>query len=96
MNSENLVPMTIRLESLVADALAAKAHESGQEVADYAADILTQDVREELERLSPSVAARVQAELKLKKMAISYAKELTAKKFDEDVTLQVFPAHPRR
>jgi len=87
MAAENLIPMTIRLEGGVAEALAAKANASGQEIADYAADVLTRDV---LDDLPPSIAARVQAELELKKAAIDFAKDETDKEFDEGITLKVF------
>jgi hypothetical protein len=93
MTAENLIAMTVRLESTVAKALAWKAKENGQEVADYAGDVLTQDV---IENLEPTDAARIQAELEVKAKAIAYAQDIayakdrTAKKFDEHVTLKVF------
>jgi hypothetical protein len=68
-------------------ALALKAKASGQEIADYAADVLTRDV---IDRLKPTDAERIRAELELKTEAIKYAREQTAKKFDEHVTLKVF------
>ncbi len=87
MATENLVPMTVRLEGGVAKALASKANDSGQEIADYAADVLTLHV---VDDLHPSDARRVQAELELKKLAIAYAKKRTAETFHEDITFQVF------
>ncbi len=94
MANENLIPMTVRLDSVVNAALALKANASGQEVADYAADVLMRDVKEELKRLDPGVADRIQAELELKKEAIAYAKDRTAETFYEDITFKVF-AHIR-
>jgi hypothetical protein len=87
MATENLIPMTVRLGSVVNAALALKAKASGQEIADYAADVLTRDV---IDRLKPTDAERIRAELELKTEAIKYAREQTAKKFDEHVTLKVF------
>lgn len=87
MATENLVPMTVRLEGVAAEALASKAKDSGQETADYAADVLTLHV---VNDLHPSDASRVQAELELKKLAIAYAKERTAETFYEDITFKVF------
>jgi hypothetical protein len=87
MATENLIPMTVRLDGVVNGALALKAKASGQEIADYAADVLTRDV---IDRLKPTDAERIRAELELKTEAIKYAREQTAKKFDEHVTLKVF------
>ena len=87
MVTENLIPMTVRLDSVVSAALALKAKASGQEIADYAADVLTRDV---IDRLKPTDAERIRAELELKMEAIKYAREQAAKKFDEHVTLKVF------
>jgi predicted HicB family RNase H-like nuclease len=87
MATENLIPMTVRLYSAVNAAFALKAKASGQEIADYAADVLTRDV---IDQLKPTDAERIRAELELKTKAIKYAREQTAEKFDEHVTLKVF------
>lgn len=85
-----LIPMTVRLEFAVSKALAAKAGKDGQEVADYAAGVLTKDVLPELEQLSPDAAKRVQAELELKTRVIAFAVDHVRDEFDPHITLKVF------
>jgi hypothetical protein len=86
-----LSPMTIRLESAVSCALTERARKAGQEVADYAADVLAREVMPELQEISPDAAKRVQAELELKRAAIKFAVDETQRcGFDSDITLKTF------
>jgi hypothetical protein len=93
MTSLNLVPMTVRLEPAVGQALAAMAEQKGQEVADYAAGVLTEHVLPMIEKSDPAAAKRLQAEQEMKAEAIDLAKKLSpARGFDPNVTLKVFQA----
>jgi hypothetical protein len=88
--STNLIPMTVRLESAVAQALAGKARTEGHEVADYAADVLALHVMPELKKADPNTARRLQAELEVKAAAIRFAVEETKRGFDAHITLKTF------
>ena len=90
MNTDNLIPMTIRLETVVSEALANKARLSGQEVADYAADVLTDHVLPDVREIDPSVGKRLTAEIEVKAKAIAMARRFTKQGFDPNVTLKVF------
>jgi hypothetical protein len=89
-STETLVAMTIRLETVVSDALANVAQREGQEVADYAADILTSHVLPDVKKLDAVAGKRLTAELEVKARAIEIARRLTRQAFDPDVTLKVF------
>jgi hypothetical protein len=86
-----LIPLTIRLEPVVSDALATAAQHEGQEVADFAADILTKHVLSEVHKIDASVGKRLTAEIEIKARAIETARRI-AKPFDPSVTLKVFQA----
>jgi hypothetical protein len=90
--NNNLSAMTIRLEAAVAEALAAAAQRKGQEVADFATDILTEHVIKsgDLRKIDPSAEKRLTAEIEVTARAIAFARELTKRSFYPDVTLRVF------
>lgn len=90
MTDSNLVAMTIRLESAVSRALASQAGKAGQEVADYAGDLISKAVMAELEEFEPEDAKRIQAELEVKTAAIKFAVAHCEKDFDPHVTLKTF------
>jgi hypothetical protein len=71
--TDNSRPMRIRLESVVAQALAESARKAGQELADHTADLVTHAVMKELQQISPQDAKRVQKELEVKRAAIDFA-----------------------
>lgn len=90
---DNLVPMTIRLEPAVGEALARAAQTHGQETADYVADIVSRTVLDELRETEPDVARRLSAEIDIKGEAIRIARHLAeteAHPDNSDVTLRVF------
>lgn len=83
--------MTIRLDPVVNQALARAAEREGQELADYAAGVLTERVLPLIEEISPPAARRLQAEMEIKAKAIALAQELSPETaFDPNVTLKVF------
>jgi hypothetical protein len=82
--------MTVRLEPVVSEALANKAQSKGQEVADYAADLLTNHVLGDVRKIDPSVGKRLTAEIEVKAKAIAMARRITKRRFDPNVTLKVF------
>jgi hypothetical protein len=87
------IPMTIRLETEVRAALAARALVSGQETADYAADLICSALMPDVKRLHPNIAKRIDAEMHIKgevvKLARAFVKsDGTRDHFD--VTLRVF------
>jgi hypothetical protein len=88
--TDTLVPMTVRLEPAVSEALTKAARKDGQEVADYAADVLTTSILNTRNGVDSAVRKRLQAELELKAKAISAARRFTLNAFDPDVTLRVF------
>lgn len=91
--TDNMRPMTLRLESTVAEALAETARKAGQEVADHAADLITHNsaVMKELQERNPEVAKRLQAELEVKTAAIKFAIDETQRSgFDPHITLKTF------
>lgn len=90
MTEAKLIPMTIRLESKVSHALASQAKREGQEVADYAADLISTAVMDNLMANWPDAAKRIQAELEVKAAAIKFAIAHCAKSFDPHVTLKTF------
>lgn len=91
--SSNLIQMTVRLEPAVCEALAIAAEQEGQEVADYAASVLTENVLSVVAKINPPVAKRLQAEAEVKVKVITLAQKLSPEHaFDPDVTLKVFQA----
>jgi hypothetical protein len=90
MNAANHVPMTIRVAPPVGEALARKAALRGMETADYAAELVTAGVMDEVDKTDPDAARRLTAEIEIKAKAIAIARRLVAEKFDPDVTLRVF------
>lgn len=90
MNAANHVPMTIRIAPPVGEALTRKAALLGMETADYAAELVTAGVMDEVGKTDPDAARRLGAEIKIKAKAIAIARRLVAEKFDPDVTLRVF------
>jgi hypothetical protein len=89
----NQIAMTVRLEPAVSEALAIVAEQEGQEVADYAATVLTENVLSVVKKLNPSIAKRLQAEAEVKAKAIALAQKLSPEHaFDPNVTLKVFQA----
>jgi hypothetical protein len=91
-SNADLVPITLRIEPDVSDALAKKASYEGQEVADYAADILIKHFLPEVQKTSIALHDRLQAEIDVKTWAISKAREIGKRVVDPNVTLKVFQA----
>ncbi|QQN62168.1 hypothetical protein JIR23_21495 [Bradyrhizobium diazoefficiens] len=90
---DNLVPMTIRLDPAVSEALARAALAAGQETADYAGDIIAHNVLDEIRKTEPDAAQRLQAEIEIKAEAIAYARRFVHDNPDvdnSDITLKVF------
>lgn len=90
---DNLIPMTIRLDPAVGEALARAARASGQETADYAAEIVSRSVLDEVRKSEPEAAERLDAEIEIKGEAIRLARSLAADEphpENSDVTLRVF------
>ncbi len=93
MTTEKLLPLTVRLETVVADALRFKAASAGQEAADYAASLLTEGLMDVIRAADAGAARRLQAELEIKARAIMLARQFSpADRFDPNVTLKVFQA----
>jgi hypothetical protein len=90
MNAANHIPMTIRIAPPVGEALARKATLVGMETADYAAELVTAGVMDEVGKTDPDAARRLKAEIEIKAEAIAIARRLVAEKFDPDVTPRVF------
>jgi hypothetical protein len=89
--TDNSRPMRIRLESVVAQALAESARKAGQELADHTADLVTHAVMKELQQISPQDAKRVQKELEVKRAAIDFAVDETKRSgFNPHITLKTF------
>jgi hypothetical protein len=84
--NNSLTPITLRMQTAVHQALAQRAREKGQELADYAADQLARLVRDDLDH---DERERLDAELEVKDAAIEYAKT-QQNGFAPDITLQVF------
>jgi hypothetical protein len=93
ISMSGLIPTTVRLEAEVSAALAARARMSGQETADYAADLISSAVLPDVKRHHPKIAERINAEMHIKgaavKLACAFVKnDGTRDHFD--VTLRVF------
>src|SRR4051794_10557711 len=89
----NLVPMTIRLDPAVTEALARPALAAGQETADYAGDIIAHKVLDEIRKTEPEAAQRLQDEIEIKAEAIAYARRFVRENpnvDNSDITLKVF------
>jgi hypothetical protein len=90
MTTENLIPITVRIEPAVFTALCAAASAKGQEIADFASDRLTEDLLSEIRKFDPAAGKRLAAEIKVKAKAIEIARQINEQGFDPDVTIKVF------
>jgi hypothetical protein len=89
--NETLKQITVRIPPSVYQAVEQGARKAGQEFADYAADLLTQGVMQDLRQMNPDEAERLDAALEVKKEALAFAIEETRRKgWDPHITLRTF------
>jgi hypothetical protein len=84
--NNTLTQVTLRMHTAVHQALAQRAREKGQELADYTVDQLARLVRDDLDH---DERDRLDAELEVKDAAIEYAKD-HKEGFAPDITLEIF------
>jgi hypothetical protein len=86
---ENLIHMSVRIRPAVGDALERMARDAGQELADYAAMVLTEHAVAAIK--DEELLSQLRAEVAIKRAAAEIARRLSPPdRFNPDVTLGVF------
>lgn len=89
MTAQALIPLGIRLKPMVTRALERMASGAGQDVADYAATVLSEHAAAAIN--DAKAVEQIKAEADLKRAAAELARRLSPPgRFDPDVTLAVF------